>query len=148
MTSARVSELINVLGLAPHPEGGYFREVYRSDARVQPLDGRPERASLTTIYFLLPAGEVSRWHRVASDETWHYYEGAPAEVFTADSEFTQVRRLLLGPLTEESQPIQVVPANTWQSARSTGAYTLAGCTVAPGFEFEDFEISAPTRPLR
>lgn len=143
----RVEELIEILGLTRHPEGGYFREVYRSESSVYPLDGRPDRASLTTIDFLLPAGEVARWHRVASDETWHHYEGDPADLFIADSEFKQLGRHVLGPVGHGSQPVHVVPAYTWQSARSTGAYTLVGCTVAPGFEFEDFEVSAAFDPI-
>ena len=81
----RAAELIASLDLAPHPEGGFFRELYRSDSRVQPLDGRPERRALTTIYVLLPAGEVSRWHRVGSDEVWHFFEGDPLELFTIDA---------------------------------------------------------------
>jgi predicted cupin superfamily sugar epimerase len=136
----RVSELINSLGLAPHPEGGHYREIYRSPSRVRPLDGRPERAALTTIYFLLAQGEVSRWHRVGSDEVWHWYEGAPLELFTADDHFTTVSMRRLGPADDETQPVAVVPAMVWQAARSIGTYTLVGCTVGPGFDFEDFEM--------
>jgi len=136
----RAAQLITSLGLTPHPEGGYFREVYRSDGRVHPTDGRGERAALTTIYFLLVAGQVSRWHRVAADEAWHYCEGAALELLTADEDFESVTREQLGVLTESAHPVHVVPANRWQAARSTGAYTLVGCTVAPGFEFADFQM--------
>ena len=80
---ARASQLIQQLGLVAHPEGGCFRQVYRSSTTVQPADDRGVRPSLTTIYFLLVAGEVSRWHRVASDEAWHYYEGDPLELWSA-----------------------------------------------------------------
>ncbi|HEV2126007.1 MAG TPA: cupin domain-containing protein [Chloroflexota bacterium] len=137
---SRAAHLISSLALAPHPEGGYFREVYRSAARVQPLDARAGRAALTTIYFLLGAGEVSRWHRVASDEVWHYYEGDALELLTADSHFDRLTHHVLRPVGEGVQPVHVVPANAWQAARSTGAYTLVGCTVGPGFEFADFQL--------
>jgi uncharacterized protein len=136
----RTAELVASLGLAPHPEGGHFREIYRSPAAVKPLDARTQRAALTTIYFLLAAGEVSRWHRVASDEVWHFYEGDPLELLEADPEWEQVRRTVLGPVADGRQPVHVVPAGSWQAARSTGAYTLVGCTVGPGFEFADFEM--------
>ena len=136
----RAANLISTLGLSPHPEGGYFREIYRSVSAVRPLDQRPERASLTTIYFLLPDGAVSRWHRVASDEVWHYYEGSPLELFTADAEFASVERHMLGPIDEGRAPAHVVPAHNWQAARTTGSYTLVGCTVGPGFDFADFQM--------
>jgi uncharacterized protein len=139
-TDSRATRLIVSLGLVPHPEGGYFGEVYRSSARVQPDDERPDRSALTTIYFLLTRGDVSRWHRVASDEVWHFYEGDPLELFVVDAAFSSVERHLLGPLDGESAPVHVVPANAWQAARTTGAYTLAGCTVAPGFEYADFSM--------
>jgi predicted cupin superfamily sugar epimerase len=137
---SRATVLISSLGLAAHPEGGHFREVYRSASRVQPADERPQRAALTTIYFLLAAGEVSRWHRVASDEVWHYYEGHALVLFTADANFEGVTPHVLGSIGDGRQPVHVVPANMWQAAHSTGAYSLAGCTVGPGFEFADFQL--------
>jgi uncharacterized protein len=136
----RATDLIEVLGLRPHPEGGYFREVYRSAARVRPLDGRADRLALTTIYFLLVAGQVSRWHRVASDEVWHYYEGGPLELFVTDPGLNEVSRRLLGPVGDETAPVHVVLAGEWQAARPMGSYTLVGCTVGPGFEFADFQM--------
>jgi uncharacterized protein len=143
----RAADLIERLGLTPHPEGGYFREVYRSAAWVQPLDGRADRLALTTIYFLLVAGQVSRWHRVASDEVWHYYEGGPLELLVADAGFHDVSRRLLGPVAETTQPVQVVVAGEWQAARLSGSYTLVGCTVGPGFEFADFQLLDPDSDL-
>src|SRR4051812_36278447 len=137
---SRSERLIASLDLAPHPEGGYFREIYRSGVFVQPLDGRPQRAALTTIYFLLTAGQVSRWHRVGSDEAWHYLEGDALELFTADAGFEKVPRHVLGCVVEGVEPVHVVSRNTWQAARTMGAYTLLGCTVGPGFEFADFEL--------
>lgn len=138
----RAAELISLLDLAPHPEGGHYREVYRATSIVHSADRRGERAAATAIFFLLARGEISRWHRVASDEVWHYYEGAPLELLTADPEFQSVTRMLLGTAGPGSAPQRVVPAGHWQAARPTGDYTLAGCTVAPGFEFADFEMLA------
>ena len=137
---SRAGHLITNLRLEPHPEGGYYRQTYRSASTVRPADERSARASLTTIYFLLPAGEVSRWHTVSSDEVWHFYEGAPLELLTADREFAHVTRQTLGPVGPGSEPVRVVAAHIWQAARSTGAFTLVGCTVAPGFEFADFRM--------
>ena len=136
----RADALIVQLGLEPHPEGGHYRQIYRSSERVQPADDRPSRASLTTIYFLLTAGTFSRWHRVRSDEAWHFCEGEPIELLVVDAEFWRVERVTLGPLSDSSQPVHVVPAGSWQAARPVGAYGLASCTVAPGFEFEDFDL--------
>jgi len=137
---ARAAALIGMLELMPHSEGGYFGEVYRSASRVQPLDGRSSRSALTTIYFLLVAGQVSRWHQVASDEVWHHYEGDPLELWIADDGFTAATRRVLGPAGDDGRPVHVVRAHEWQAARSTGEYTLVGCTVGPGFEFADFAM--------
>ena len=138
----RAAQLITTLGLAPHPEGGYYGEVYRSTASVQPADRRGPRAALTTIYFLLPAGAVSRWHRVQSDEVWHFYEGAPLDLWTAQPKGDSVDCNRLGPLDGAQQPVRTVPAGWWQAARSRGAYTLVGCTVGPGFDYKDFILAA------
>jgi predicted cupin superfamily sugar epimerase len=136
--NARARSLIDRLALGPHPEGGHFRQVYRSPATVQPSDERPVRASLTTIYFLLAAGEISRWHRVRSDEVWHFYEGDPIELFVADPVMRAVDRVLLGELSHSATPVHAVAPSRWQAARPTGEYGLVGCTVAPGFDFADF----------
>jgi predicted cupin superfamily sugar epimerase len=136
----RAAHLIATLQLEPHPEGGYYRQTYRSASLVNPQDIRSERASLTTIYFLLPAGDVSRWHTVASDEVWHFYEGAPLELMTADRDFGEIQRHRLGPVAPGVEPVHVVRAHEWQAARSEGAFTLVGCTVGPGFEFPDFRL--------
>jgi uncharacterized protein len=136
----RAQHLIRTLRLEPHPEGGHFREIHRSRSRVQPLDDRSERSSLTTIFFLLGAGEVSRWHRVASDEVWHHLEGAALELLTIDPELRRLGSDPVGPLDEGVLPVQTVPADWWQAARSTGDYTLVGCTVGPGFDFADFRL--------
>jgi uncharacterized protein len=138
----RASTLVATLGLIPHPEGGYYGEVYRSPGTVLPADGRGPRSALTTIYFLLPAGSMSRWHRVRSDEVWHFYEGAPLDLWTASPLGGEVGRHRLGPLDDGQRPVHTVPAGQWQAARSSGAYTLAGCTVGPGFDFQDFAFAA------
>ncbi len=137
---ARAAELIQQLRLVPHPEGGFYREVHRSSMHVQPSDARPSRAALTTIFFLLVGGGVGRWHRIASDEAWHHYEGAALDLFSADPAFMYVTHRVLGRLGAEVQPVHVVSAGEWQAAQSQGPYTLVGCTVAPGFEFADFQM--------
>lgn len=123
----RPAELIRALGLQPHPEGGSYAEVYRSTA-------------VTMIYFLLRHGEKSRWHRVRSDEIWHYYEGSPLELLQLRPDGTDLERISLGPLSETQRPVHCVPADHWQAACSRGAYTLVGCTVAPAFEFARFAM--------
>ncbi len=121
--------LIAALDLKPHPEGGYFREVFR--------DANPDgRAHSTAIYFLLKAGETSCWHRIDAAEIWHWYRGAPLELYAGAS------RQVLGPAIEKGErPQCAVPKGFWQMARSLGDYTLVGCTVAPGFEFSGFEMA-------
>jgi predicted cupin superfamily sugar epimerase len=136
----RVAKLIHDLQLVPHPEGGWYREIWRARLAVQPVDGRGSRAALTSIYFLLPSGAISRWHRVRSDEIWHHVEGAPLELLLVPPDQSRLERLRLGSLGSEQAPVRCVPATWWQAARSLGAYTLAGCTVGPGFEFSDFEL--------
>lgn len=138
----RTLELIHLLDLQPHPEGGFYRRVHGSDSRVLRLADQIERRALTTIYYLLPEGSISRWHRVVSDEAWHFYEGAPLELFSfaADGSKPSIHRL--GPLEFDAMPVHVVPAGWWQAARSLGGYSLVGCTVGPGFEFEDFTLLA------
>ena len=137
---SRAAELVKLLDMRPHPEGGHYAEVFRSAHRVQVLDRNVERAALTAIYFLLTEGEFSRWHRVDSDEIWHYHEGAAIELLLFDDQ--GLRRMPLGPVERATRSTIVVPAGTWQAARSTGAYTLVGCAVGPGFEFADFSLVA------
>jgi len=139
---ARAEELIRILGLRPHPEGGHYAEVFRSADRVRPSDRDVERAALTTIYFLLCAGERSRWHRVQADEAWHYYEGDPLELLWAPDAGGAVTRARLGAVAGEARPVAVVPAACWQAARPLGSYSLVGCTVGPGFDYADFTLLA------
>jgi len=138
----RAVELIRGLGLTPHPEGGYFRELFRAGDTVQPSDARGPRPALTTIYFLLAGTAVSRWHRVQSHEVWHYYEGAALELLTIPGHDLRLERTIVGPYGTGQAPVHCVPAGWWQAACSLGAYTLVGCTVGPGFEYSDFELLA------
>jgi len=126
--------VIDRLGLEPHPEGGHYAETWRH----APGTGR---GSGTAIYFLLRAGEVSAWHRIDADEIWHHYAGAPLELRVC-LEDDRPDTLVLGPdLEAGARPQHRVPAHAWQSARSLGDWTLAGCTVSPAFEFEHFELA-------
>ena len=138
--SPSASDLIARLGLEPHPEGGWYREVHRSGFVL--LTDRGPRAALTSIYFLLEARQSSRWHVVTSDEAWHYACGAPLELLTYDSQSGALRRRLLGTPQDGQEPTGVVAAGEWQAARSLGAWTLVGCDVGPGFDFEDFSFVA------
>jgi predicted cupin superfamily sugar epimerase len=137
----RAAELIRTLALEAHREGGYFGEIFRSPFEVEPADDREERSALTTIYFLLLPESPSCWHRLRSDEVWHFFEGSPVEHLTMDPDSFEVTPRILGPLGEaDSEPARVVPARYWQAARTTGSYSLVGCTIGPGFEYEDFEL--------
>jgi uncharacterized protein len=131
------ADVIRLLDLAPHPEGGHFRQTFR-DART--VEGG--RAASTAIYFLLARGERSHWHRVDAAEAWHWHAGDPLELYIhADGATTTVR---LGPdLAAGARPQAVVPVHVWQAAVSLGDWTLVSCTVAPGFEYEGFELAPP-----
>ena len=137
---ARAAALIDALGLRPHVEGGFYRETFRSPSTVRRDADGADRSALTSIDFLLPAGTVSRWHVVTSDEAWHLHEGEGLDLFIAPPELDRVRRIRLGPAIETDGPACVVPAGWWQAARPVGAYVLAGCTVGPGFDFADFRM--------
>jgi predicted cupin superfamily sugar epimerase len=132
--------IVELLELSPHPEGGFYRETFRDTH--QDAAGR---ARSTAIYFLLPAGIVSRWHRVDAAEAWHWYGGAPLRLSTTSGELgpdtANARHTIVGnDLTNGERPQHVVEAHQWQQARSDGEWTLVGCTVAPGFEFSGFEM--------
>jgi uncharacterized protein len=133
-------ELVRTLSLKPHPEGGWYREVYRSRTRVTAPGG--DRSALTTIYYLLEHHQRSRWHVVCADELWHFYYGAPLEVFAYDPDSQVPSRQVLDHPTAGREPVAIIPAGVWQAARSLGDYTLVGCSVAPGFEFADFRLVA------
>ncbi len=127
--------IIAALKLAPHPEGGWFRETWRAESEGG------ARASGTAIYYLLKAGERSHWHRVDAAEIWHYYAGAPLRLSISEDGKTQ-QDLILGPDLKGGQnPQLVVPPHAWQAAQSMGDFTLVGCTVSPAFEFSSFEMA-------
>lgn len=129
--------IIAALGLHPHPEGGHFVETWRD----VPASGG--RGHSTAIYYLLRAGERSRWHRIDATEIWHFYAGAPLDL-RLSRDGVSVEATQLGPsVARGERPQVVVDAHCWQAACSTGAWTLTGCTVAPAFEFAGFELAAP-----
>jgi len=136
-TALSAADVIRLLRLQPHPEGGHFRETFR--------DSRSEggRAHSTAIYYLLARGERSHWHRIDAAEVWHWYAGAPLQLAIAGPGQQAVTRRLGCDLAAGEAPQAVVPAHAWQAARSLGDWTLLGCTVAPGFLFDRFELAAP-----
>lgn len=144
MSTPRAADVIDALGLAPHPEGGFFRETFRAQKTVQAPFGNVSRAASTAIYFLLQAGDFSAFHAVRGDEVWHHYLGSSLELHTIDAA-GQHQRIELGPaLLLGEQPQWVVLADSFQAARVIGeGFALVGCTVAPGFDFADF--SMPSR---
>jgi predicted cupin superfamily sugar epimerase len=129
--------IIAALGLAPHPEGGHYREVWRAPAEAN------GRGAGTAIYFLLAAGERSHWHRVDAAEAWHWYAGAPLALSVAEAAGPVERRLLGPDLGAGQAHFALVPPLWWQAAETLGAWTLAGCTVSPAFEFAGFEMAPP-----
>jgi len=140
----KANQVIDDLKLAPHPEGGWYREVYRSADRVQ--RGGQSRSATTAIYYLLERQQLSRWHVVDADEIWHFYAGAPLELLAYDPASRQLTRHVLSTPGGDATPIGVIPAGVWQAARSlgerSGDYSLVGCTVSPGFEFAGFRFTA------
>ncbi len=129
-------QIISLLGLSPHPEGGHYAETWREAAQGQ------ERGAGTAIYFLLRAGEESRWHRIDATEIWHFYAGSPLLLQVAYE--GQRRELVLGTELHTGQRPQLeVPPGAWQAARSLGEFTLVGCTVSPAFDFAHFEMAEP-----
>jgi len=136
----RAAELIAMLALEPHPEGGHFVEVFRSRSHVRA--GGRARSAVTTVFYLLRAGEVSRWHVVSSDEVWHFYEGDGLDLLTFDPASGTPGHVVLDRPSPGTTAVHVVRAGHWQAVRPRGAYGLAGCTVAPGFESDDFRFVA------
>lgn len=135
----------DALRLDRHPEGGWYREQHRSPMSVRRPDGA-ERSALTLIWFLLEAPEISRWHRVRhADETWHHAGGDPLDLWLLPPEGGVATAQRLGPLSptagpDATRPVRVVPAGWWQAARCLGRWSLVTCCVAPGFDFQDFEL--------
>jgi uncharacterized protein len=131
---SRAEHIVTTLGMVPHPEGGHYVETWRGPA------GNDGRAEGTSIYFLLRAGERSHWHRVDATEIWHFHDGDPLRLSIVVDDGV-VEHLLSGEVTAGHRPQVVVPADAWQSAETTGEYTLVGCTVTPGFSFQGFELA-------
>jgi uncharacterized protein len=123
--------VVRRLGLLPHPEGGFYRETFRSPDLLSLPDGRV-RAASTAIYYLLPPGSFSAWHQVASDEVWHHYAGGPLRLYLLGEDEHRL---------DPDHPQAVVPAGVWQAAEPVGEAVLCGCTVAPGFDFADFRMA-------
>jgi len=134
----KVQQLIERYGLNPHPEGGWYREVYRSPQMLLSPAAQKERSALTHIYFLLVEGQVSRFHRVLHDEVWNFYSGAPLKLLQYDGK--KMKETILGEAAGKFAA--VVAGGTFQAAETIGVYSLAGCSVAPGFNFEDFSFLA------
>ena len=128
-------EVIATLGLAPHPEGGHYRQTWAAEG--------PGRPAGTAIYYLLAADEVSHWHRVDAAEIWHHYSGAPLALRIAATKAGPAEGHMLGHDLALARPQLIVPAGHWQSAATTGDWTLVGCTVSPGFRFDGFEMAPP-----
>lgn len=138
-----MQHLIDRYGLSPHPEGGYYREVYRSRHTVLSPEVDAERQAVTHIYFLLTTGQISRFHRVFHDEVWNFYEGSPLRLISFDG--VSVQEQLLGP--DGTGYVGVIEGGLFQAAESTGDYSLVGCSVAPGFDFTDFSFLADVPEL-
>ena len=145
---------VNSLKLEPHPEGGYYRETYRSDEHIDraalPARYGGDRAFATVIYFLLEAGQISAFHRIASDELWCFHTGAPLRIEQLNADGARLTHLL-GPVPEQKQSFQcVIPAGTWFGAYVDAdiGYSLVSCAVAPGFDFSDFELADRDKLLR
>ncbi len=137
MSVATADEIVALLDLKPHPEGGSYKETFRDAA------GETERAHATAIYFLLRAGERSHWHKVDAVEIWLWHAGAPLTLEIAEADAPTRRVVLGGALAGGEQPQAVVPAHSWQAAESQGAWTLVSCVVAPGFDFAGFTLAPP-----
>jgi uncharacterized protein len=142
--SARIEQLKDLLQLQPHVEGGHYHRFYPPKAAG---DGAGTRHALSAIHYLIEAGTTSSWHRVDAEEAWHFVEGEPLELFIYNPVCKSLERFCLGPLSADTRPMAVVPAGAWQAARPLGRYALVTCLVAPGFEYEGFELLAEDDPL-
>src|SRR6516162_11803701 len=132
--------LTGKLDLKPHPEGGWYREIYRSGDCVQTTRG--VRSAITMIYYLLERSQIARWHVVDADEIWHFYEGSPLELLAYDTQARKIVRSVLSHTNEDHEPVAVIRRGLWQAARSLGEFSLVGCSVGPGFQFEDCQLVA------
>jgi len=143
MSSNSAKQWADKLSMEAHPEGGYFREMYRSNIEIEPEDFNGTRSLLTHIYFLLEEGQFSAFHRIQSDELWHWYDGGALEVLEIRADGSLIRHLLGSNIQNEEMPFCVVQAESWFASRPLPdtAFALVGCSVAPGFDFADFELA-------
>ncbi|MBW1849525.1 MAG: cupin domain-containing protein [Deltaproteobacteria bacterium] len=144
----RAKELIELFQLSKHPEGGYFREVYRSEKKGKIDSYGNERNWMTDIFFLLTENDISRFHRLKHDEIWHFYEGSPITLTEIHQDSLDINTVTLGQPAPLLTYTYCVKGNNWQSAYSRGPYSFIGCTVGPGFEFEDFEMMAQCKEVK
>ncbi|MET0403022.1 MAG: cupin domain-containing protein [Cystobacter sp.] len=134
-----IDELVRTLGLTRHPEGGFYRETWRSEVTVE--SPRGTRSAGTAIYYLLPRGTFTAWHRVNSAEVWHFYDGQPLTLHLLDESQGRLETVTLGrDVTRGERPQVLIPAGVLQAGQPQGDYALCGCTVAPGFDFADWEM--------
>jgi predicted cupin superfamily sugar epimerase len=129
-----------LLQLQPHPEGGFYRETFRSSLGVKPDDARAKRSALTSIDFLLVRGQFSAWHRVASDEVWHVLEGGPLRLWLMPPSLAHIEAVDLGVASAACKPAHAVPADWWQAAEPLADFAYCAATVGPGFDFADFSF--------
>ncbi len=136
-------KLIDTLELQPHPEGGFYKEVHRSRDEVLSLNTNDKRNACTSIFYLLTSNDYSAWHRLKSDEIWHFYQGSPLNIYVLNKNEIEIRKLGNPLQTVNASFKVIVEANQWFAAQpeNLDSYTLAGCTVAPGFDFMDFEMA-------
>lgn len=144
--SSRINTLIEQLELKPHPEGGFYSETYRSEGVIKSIS----RNYSTGIYYLLRSGDISRFHRIKSDEVWHHYEGSPVTIHVIQDDGHYRALSLEKDLSDGQKPQQVVPAGSWfgVTVDNPESYSLCGCTVSPGFDFRDFEMADRHKMLR
>jgi predicted cupin superfamily sugar epimerase len=140
---------IDKLNLQPHPEGGYYKEVYRSEENIEgtllPGNRKGVRFVCTAIYFLLEGNDFSAFHRIKSDEIWHFYDGTPLMIYSIDKK-GKLKEYLLS----NDSPMQIIPKEEWFSAEliDKSSFALVGCTVAPGFDFVDFEMGDKSEMIK
>lgn len=144
----RAKELIQQFNLSKHPEGGYFREVYRSKNNCTIGPSGDVKSWLTDIYFLLTGNDISRFHRVKHDEIWHFYEGDPLVLTEIYPVSMEIHTITIGQPGPSLNYKHCVKGSTWQSAYTIGEYSFVGCTVGPGFEFVDFEMLANNNTIK
>lgn len=141
MSVDRISQIAKKLDLLPHPEGGFYKETYRSEIETNYKGFDGKRSVATGIYYLLGEGDFSAFHRIKSDETWHFYDGEALELFEITPEGELIKTFIGNQLLKGEKPQYTVKAGHWFASKSSGSFSLVGCTVYPGFDFQDFELA-------